>query len=118
MSERIHKVNSLMKQELGSVILRELEVPKGSLVTVTRVSAESDLKTAKVFVRMYPEQNEESLLEYLKKNTGRIQRTLNRRLEMKFVPQLSFFLDSQQDEEPEKDDIEDILDSIKYSEQP
>lgn len=113
MSERIHKVNSLMQQEIGAVILRELEMPKGSLITVTRVNAEPDMKTAKVFVRMYPALNELTLLEYLKKNSGRIQKSLNRKLEMKFVPQLTFFLDSENLGEPEENDVEQILDSLK-----
>jgi len=115
MSERIHKVNSLMRQEVGAVILRELEMPKGSLITVTRVTAEPDLKTAKVFVRMYPTLNELTLLEYLKKNSGRIQKSLNRKLEMKFVPQLTFFLDSENLGEPEENDVEEILDSLRQS---
>ena len=52
MSDRILKVNELLKQEAGAAIARELEMPHGVLATITRLDAQADLKTAKIFVRV------------------------------------------------------------------
>ncbi len=117
MSDRLPKVNSLIARELGSLFARELELPKGSLATITRVDAESDLKTAKVFLRIYPPQKEKDTLEYIKIAAPRIQRLLNRRLQMRFVPQLFYRIESEEEllkaPTDTRDEVEKILDSLK-----
>lgn len=114
MSHRIPKVNELLKHEVGSVIQRELEMPPGVLVTITRAQTEADLKTVKIFIRVYPESHSEGALDYLRKNSHRLQRILNRRLQMKFVPAFSFYRDKEGDEAEETEyDVEKILDSLK-----
>ena len=57
MSRRIQRVNQLIKQEISKLILREIEPPKDSLITVTRVSSTPDLREAKVFISVIPEEN-------------------------------------------------------------
>lgn len=96
------------------LIRRELEMPPGVLATITRVKAEPDLKTAKIFVRVYPEDHNAGALDYLRKNAGTLQRDLNRRLVMNFVPRISFYLDTATDEtlSPEEE-VEKIFDSLK-----
>ena len=37
MSNRIQRVNSLIKDELGKILLREVDFPKDVLVTITGV---------------------------------------------------------------------------------
>lgn len=114
MSNRIPKVNELLKHEVGAAIQRELEMPLGVLVTITRAQTEADLKTAKIFIRIYPENHSAGALDYLRKNARALQRGVNRRLQMKFVPELSFYLDKEGDETEEKEyEIEKILDSLK-----
>lgn len=114
MSNRIPKVNELLKNEVGAAIRLELEMPRGVLVTIMRVQSESDLKTAKIFVRVYPENHSAGALDYLRKNTRSLQRILNHRLQMKFVPALSFYIDKEGDEVEETEyEIEKILDSLK-----
>lgn len=113
MSTRIPKVNELLKSEVGVAIRRELEMPRGVFATITRASAEADLKTAKIFVRVYPEDHSAGALDYLRKNARVLQRTLNHRLHMKFVPALSFYIDKEEDKGDDTD-IETILDSLKH----
>lgn len=114
MSNRIEKVNELLKQEVGIAIQRELEMPPGVLATVTCVNAQADLKTAKIFVRVYPEDHSAGALDYLRKNAGALQSTLNHRLAMSFVPRISFYIDKEEHNVPTvQEEIEKILDSLK-----
>jgi len=113
-SLRVAKVNELIKREAAASIVRELEVPKMSMATITRVEAEADLKTARVYLRTFPEQNTKIVLEYIRKRAGIIQRALNKKLHMQHVPQLSFYVDKEKDAEGNDDrtDAEKILDSL------
>lgn len=117
-SLRIAKVNELIKREVATTIFREVELPPGSLATVTRVQAEADLKTAKIFLMIFPERYAKSVLEIIRKRAGSVQHVLNRRLAMHFVPQLSFYLDAKKtdaDNEGGQDDVDTILDSLHDS---
>ncbi|MEK7122760.1 MAG: ribosome-binding factor A [Patescibacteria group bacterium] len=114
MSDRILKVNELLKQEAGAAIARELEMPHGVLATITRVDAQADLKTAKIFVRVYPEDHSAGALDYLRKNAGALQSALNHRLAMNFVPRISFYIDKGKEGVPTaEEEVEAILDSLK-----
>ncbi|MBI4600057.1 ribosome-binding factor A [Candidatus Uhrbacteria bacterium] len=112
-SLRLEKVNELLKTEVGSIILRELEMPHGVLPTITRVESEADLKTAKIFFRAYPEDHGLGVRDYLRKHAGVIQHALNRRLAMRFVPQISFYIDAKKDNPDDMNDVEKILDSLQ-----
>lgn len=111
-SLRLEKVNALIKRETAAALFREVEMPKGSLATVTRVESESDLKTAKIFLKIFPERESKVGLEHIRKRAGAIQHALNRRLAMRFVPQLSFYIDKQKDTPDDEEDIDKILDSL------
>ncbi|MBI4253217.1 ribosome-binding factor A [Candidatus Uhrbacteria bacterium] len=108
------KVNELLRAEVGAIIQRELEMPKGVIVAITRAKTEPDLKAARLFIRVYPEDHSLGALDYLRKNAGALQRALNHRLAMRFVPAISFSLDKETDEtlSPEEE-VEKILDSLK-----
>ena len=43
MSNRILRLNRLFEEELGKIILREIEFPFGAVVTITRIETSSDL---------------------------------------------------------------------------
>lgn len=113
MSDRLLKVNELLKSEVGAIIQRELEMPRGVIVTITRAKAEPDLKTARLYIRVYPEDHSAGALDYLRKNARHLQRTLNRRLAMRFVPAISFSIDKESDESlSEEEEVEKILNSL------
>ena len=110
MSYRVEQVNSLIQKDIGSIISRELEMPSGSLLTITRVRTRPDLKTAKIFVSILPDSKTEEVLLYLSKNQKLLQKELAKNLTMKFSPKIEFFLD---ETEKEANKIEAILDSLK-----
>lgn len=108
-SQRIQRVNELLKEEIGRILLRELDV-KDALVTITRVAASENLQQARVFVSVMPETKTKDVLEGLRRNIYDIQKRLNKRLNMRPVPKLLFV-----EEESVKDAsrIEEILENIE-----
>lgn len=93
MSQRTEQVGSLLVHEISSIIARELEPPRDCLITVMRAEVTPDLKHAKIFVSILPDNRTGTALEILKKNTGMVQKLLNQRLQMKFSPRISWELD-------------------------
>lgn len=87
---RKEKVNSLIKQEISKILLREFDFAKGSLVTVTRAEVAPDLGTAKVYIAVIPESKADGILKVLNRQIYQVQQKFNRRLKMKIVPQIRF----------------------------
>lgn len=109
-SQRIKKVNEVIKRELGRVILKEVDFPKNILVTLTEVETTKDLRECKVFVSVLPEKETINVLKSLKKEIYHLQQILNQRLAMRPVPKIKFF---QEKRLKEAQRIEKILDEIK-----
>jgi len=96
MARRIEQVNDLLREELGKIIIRDIEFPAGSLVTITRAVTSPDLHYADIFVSIMPASREEEALELLATEVGKIQHALNRKLRMRPVPRIKFRVDREQ----------------------
>lgn len=107
--ERVDRVNELLRHELGEVLSRELELPEGTLVTVTNVQVSQDLAHAKVWVSVLPFDRTEETLALMTKSVGTLQHILNRKLRMEPVPRIRFLVD---EHEHQAARIEQILDSL------
>lgn len=94
MSQRILRVQELIKRELGTLLQRELEFP-GLLVSIHDVEMTPDLKQCKVFFGVLgggPHAGER-VLEKLEGHRGALQNKLARRVILKHTPTLQFRLD-------------------------
>jgi len=89
MSRRLDKVNQLLLEQLAKLIQEEFS---GQLVTVTNVETAADLKSAKVWISVY-NQDEEEILSQLAKKAPYFQGYLGKKLFIKNIPKLSFFID-------------------------
>lgn len=87
---RIEKVNSLIQQELGKIILREVDVFPGTLLTITRVECSTSLFQAKVYVSVVPEDKFDDVLSLLKRHIYDLQQILNKKLKMRPIPKIEF----------------------------
>ena len=110
MSHRVAQVNKLIQKDISEIIAKDLELPLGILLTVTRVKTGSDLKHSKIFVSVLPEEKAEQTLKWLDKRKGFLQKKLAANLTMKFSPKIFFAAD---ETEAYANRIEEILDSLK-----
>lgn len=110
MSNRIPKVNELIKREISKMMLREIEFPKDALVTVTRVETSSNLSDSNIYISVLPENKIEKVLERLKKQMYFIQQKFNNNVKMRPLPRLKFLKEK---ETQEADKIEGLLEKLK-----
>ena len=112
-TNRIDKVNSLIQEELGKIILKEIEFPQGSLVTLTRVETSVDLANSRIYIAVLPQENVKRVLEILGKMIFVLQKTLNKRLKMRPIPKIRFVEEKQTGSVAR---IESLLEQIKDQE--
>jgi len=100
MTRRRDKVNGLLRQEIGELLLHGMQDPRlACLVSVTRVSTSLDLRHAEVSVSVMGSQEEkEKVMQGLRSAVSYIRRELAGHLTFKFVPQLRFALDVSMEE--------------------
>ena len=113
MSKRIQRVNQLIKKEISQLLLREVEFPADTLVTVTRVETSADLKESNIWVSVIPEERQKRILQILNKNIYILQQKLNKRLKMRPIPRIKFL---EEKKTREAGRIEEILEELKKGE--
>ena len=109
-SNRVLKINSLLKKELGKIIFREVDFPEGALVTLTRAETLANLSESKIYVSVVPEEKKEKVFEILNKEIFGIQQKLNKILKMRPVPKIIFKKETKTKKAAE---IEQIIEKIK-----
>ena len=112
-SQRQLRVGELVKQNLGELFIRnEAKIPSinSKLVTVTEVRMTPDLKTARVYVIPLGGIDTKETVRILTEHSHLVRRALSKRLDIKFLPKLTFIEDNSF-EYAEK--IEKIIKKIK-----
>jgi len=94
MSNRIEKVNDLIRDNLSSIINKDLSLKRGIFVSITKVDTSKDLRYTKIFISIFPEKEIEYAMNTFKKEIFRIQNLLNAKLSMKVFPKIQFELDN------------------------
>ena len=95
---RVEKLQELIKQEMGKMLLTDLKDPRIGFVTVTDVEMTGDLREAKIYVSiMGGEEQVKSSLEGLQSALGFIRREIGQRIRLRFTPEISFALDTSLD---------------------
>lgn len=89
-THRSLRVGSLIQEELGKILLRDLDLQSGILATISSVLVSSDLAHAKVFVSILPKEAGEEIMKTLNKSRGQMQHCLNRKLNIKPMPRIDF----------------------------
>lgn len=91
-TNRVEKVNSLVQRLLGEILLPYIKTT-GAVVTISKVETSKDLRWAKAWVTIV-NGDDEAIMGMLKNNVYDIQGELNRLMEVKIVPRISFHLDT------------------------
>ena len=96
-SQRQLRVGELVKQNLGELFIRdEAKIPliNSKLITVTEVRMTPDLKTARVYVIPLGGADIKETVRILTEYAHLVRRTLSKRLDIKFLPKLTFVGDN------------------------
>src|SRR5215207_5241310 len=94
MTQRMRRVNELMREVIGSTIASELEDPRIGFVTVTSVDTSPDLRSARVYVSVLGgEAEREASLAGLRSSHGVLQSAIANQTRIKRTPTLSFHYD-------------------------
>lgn len=110
MIERIKKLNEVLKRELGKIILKEVDLPKNILLTLTKIETSKDLGQSKVFISVLPEKETSNALRILNREAYNFHQILNKIMFIRKVPKIRFFEDKQLKEAQK---IDKILDRIR-----
>lgn len=93
--ERRKRVGVLIREEIAKLLLRKVRDPRVNRVTITEVDVSPDLRMARVFYSvMGPEEERSRAAQGLKSAGGFIKRELASRLNLKFMPEVVFMLDT------------------------
>ncbi|MEK7463266.1 MAG: ribosome-binding factor A [Patescibacteria group bacterium] len=89
---RPQRVGNLIREELGKMFERDLEFPE-ALVTITDVDVNTKLEAAIVNFSVLPSEKSERVLEILNKLKRDLQFKMNRKLNIRPMPELVFKID-------------------------
>ena len=109
MSERLKKLNELLRDEVGKILLTELDKEDDVLVTVTGADISPTLEHATIKISVFPPTKEEELLKKIERQIYQIQQILNKRLSIRPVPKIRFEIDKTEEEAGR---IEKLLDEV------
>ena len=96
-SQRQLRVGELVKQNLGELLIKnEAKIPliNSKLITVTEVRMTPDLKTARVYVIPLGGVDTKETVRILTENSHLVRKALSKRLDIKFLPKLTFVEDN------------------------
>ena len=108
-SHRTDKVERLLKEEISLIFLQKLQEPEIGFLTITQVKVSPDLKQAKVYFSVLEKEKRELVLDNIQNKIKFIRSELAHRINLKFTPELKFFLDDRLDY---VERIEDLIDKI------
>ena len=96
-SQRQLRVGELVKQNLGELFIRnEAKIPSfnSKLITVTEERMTPDLKTARVYVIPLGGNDTKEIVKILTEFSHLVRKALSKRLDVKFLPKLTFVEDN------------------------
>ncbi len=91
MNYRPERVQSLIQEELGKLLLREVEFP--ALVTITSVEVNKKLDIARVKLSAMPSSFNEEVLSIAEKFQRKLQHFLMKKINIKPMPKIRFEID-------------------------
>jgi ribosome-binding factor A len=94
MSVRTERVASVIKEEIGTYVQRELPMSQFGMLTVTEVRVTPDLREAKVYVSVFGDMDRKKRsMELLEEKKVSIRSAVGRAVRLRYLPELIFFLD-------------------------
>lgn len=93
-TERMRRVNQVIREVIGDAISTELDDPRIGFVTVTAVDTSPDLRSARVYVSVLGDDAErDASLAALRSSHGLLQSRIATEMRIKYTPTLTFHYD-------------------------
>ncbi|MCX7875187.1 MAG: 30S ribosome-binding factor RbfA [Melioribacteraceae bacterium] len=92
-SYRLQRVSNQIKDELSLIFLHKIHDKKFGLITVTNVKVTPDLREARIYLSVFEKNMRDELLEKVNEIKGLIRTELAQRIQLRYVPELFFFID-------------------------
>jgi len=112
-TRRQERVASLFQAAISEIIQRDLHLVDKAFIVVSRVEMSGDLKTARVYLRVFGEAAGHDVLGFFERRRAHIRKILASKINMKYNPELFFALDPVAEHEQK---IDTLLDKIKRHE--
>jgi ribosome-binding factor A len=93
-TQRTNRIDELLRQEIGSIVSRDVADPRVGFATITRVETTPDLRHAKVWVSVIGQRDERTAtISALGRAMPFVRHELGRTLRLKRIPDLHVQLD-------------------------
>jgi len=92
-SHRMDQINANIKKMFGEILLTEADLPEGVLVTVTDVETTPNLRSAQVWLSIWPVSRATEVIKKIKPQMYDLQGSLNRALNMHPLPRIKLLID-------------------------
>ena len=100
-----------LREEISSIIHQEIKDPGIGFITILAVKMTEDLKYAKVLYSVYGSDEERAnTVDALRRAKGYIKHVLGTKIKLKYMPEITFVLDTGQEK---LDRIDEILKQVK-----
>lgn len=99
-STRQKKVSRLIQKELADIFLKKgPALAHGKLVSITRVRISPDLSFAKVYISIFPANNQDEVLHSIQDITSKLRFELGQKVrsQLRIVPDIAFHIDDSLD---------------------
>ena len=95
MSRRIDRINEQLRDELSTVLARQIKDPRlDGVISITRVESSSDLRSARVYISVLGNQEQQKeALDGLQSAASFLRREMRNRINMKHTPFMTYLLD-------------------------
>jgi ribosome-binding factor A len=101
------RISELIQHATADFVQRESN--SNSMITVTSVGVSSDFQKATIFVTVFPEDQEEQALDFLRRNIGELKDYLQDNTRLRNIPWLSFEVDAGEKKRRRIDEISQNL---------
>ena len=114
--KRADRVSEAIKREISVMLTQGIKDPGVHFVTVSLVETADDLRHAKIFVSILgDEETRKESMKGLERAKGYIRGELGKRLQLRYAPDIHFYLDESLDHAMK---IKEILNKLKSEEKP
>ena len=115
MSRRTDRVNEQLREEISTLLARQINDPRlNRVISITRVVTSSDLRSARVFISvMGGQESKIAALDGIQSAASFLRRELRDRINMRHTPFLTYELD---DSLEEADQILRLMNKIRTDE--